>query len=257
MPASDPHPTVVVTGAAGGVGRLLLPALGGFDVRATDRVDLPGIVSGDLADPAFTAGVTAGADAVVHLAGTPDPGSSWAQLRTPNADVVDTLLAAAVANGVGRVVLASSMHAVGGHVDSGLRSVREDAPAYPCCAYGAAKVFAESLARVYHDQWGLSVVCLRLGGVRDRPVATSWLPGWLSPGDLGRLVVAALRAGVGYGVYHGVSANTGTSWDISLARAQLGYHPVDDSATFAEGLRDDTVTLAPDARPRWGRLHLS
>jgi uronate dehydrogenase len=221
--------TVLVTGAAGGVGRLLVPRLGedgGFGhgddgLVLTDRVAAPGMVAGDLTDPDFLSRVVAGVDAIVHLAGDPDPEHAWARLRVPNADMVAGVLDAAVAAGVRRVVLASSAHAMAGYVDAGRTPVREDWPTWPCCHYGAAKVFAESLGRVYADQWGLRVVCLRLGAVRERPMARSWLPGWLSPDDLGRLVRAALRADVGFGVYHGTSANTGGHWDTSRARAEL------------------------------------
>ncbi|GAA5200285.1 NAD(P)-dependent oxidoreductase [Rugosimonospora acidiphila] len=250
---------VLVTGAAGGVGRLLVPELRGeHELVLTDRAHAPGVVPGDLADPDFLRGVVAGADAIVHLAGDPNPSRGWDRLRVPNADMVAHVLDAAVAAGVGRVVLASSVHASAGYVDAGRTPVREDWPAWPCCPYGAAKVFAESLGRAYAYQWGLSVVCLRLGGVRERPAARSWLPGWLSPGDLGRLVRAALRANVDYGVYHGISANTGALWDRSLAGAELSYRPVDDSARYAGEVADDLAAKPdPAARPRWGFAHLS
>jgi hypothetical protein len=47
---------------------------------------------------------------------------------------------------------------------------------------------------------------LVVGGLQDRvaerPPARSWLGGWLSSGDVVRLVEAALTADVRYGVYH-------------------------------------------------------
>ncbi|MEU7868993.1 NAD(P)-dependent oxidoreductase [Dactylosporangium sp. NPDC049140] len=239
---------IVITGAAGGVaGRLRLDV----EVRRTDIAARPGFVTGDLTDAGFAREVLAGADAVVHLAGQADPGTPWAGLRGPNADVTVNVLDAAVANGVRRVVLASSLHAMAGHVDAGRTFVAEDLPPYACCPYGAAKVLAEQLARSYTDVWGLSAVCLRLGGVAERPLGRSWCAGWLSPGDLNRLVAAALAADVGFGVYHGVSANTPRVYGCTLP----GYEPRDDSAAFGD-LPDD---LAPPsaARPRWGIAHRS
>lgn len=249
--------TVLVTGAAGGVGQLLTPRLAQErELVLTDRVAAPGMVAGDLTDPGFLAGLLHGIDAVVHLAGDPDPDHDWSRLRVSNADLVAAVLETAVAAGVTRVVLASSAHAMAGYVDAGRTPVREDWPPSPCCQYGATKVFAEALGRAYAYQWGLRVVCLRLGGVAERPAARSWLPGWLSPGDLARLVSAALRADVAFGTYHGMSANTGSDWDLSRARADLGYVPVDDSVRYAGDVVDDLVTDPdPGTRPRLGVAH--
>ena len=243
-----------MTGAAGGVARLLLDGLRpAFELRLTDRTPGPGIVVGDLREAGFAREVCARAGAVVHLAADPDPGQEWSHLRGPNADALVSVLDAAVAARVPRVVLASSLHAVGGHVDAGAAEVGEDAPVHPCCTYGALKVFAEQLGRVYADRWGLRVVCLRLGGVREAPAARSWLPGWLSGADLVRLVTAALTADVRYGVYHGVSANSARLWRCDRAQAELGYQPRDDAARHAALLPDDLAGAAAGAR----RLHLT
>lgn len=230
---------ILVTGAAGGVARLLLPALSGaHTLRLTDRT--PSFdMAGDLCNAEFARLVCTGVDAVVHLAADADPDQSWNGLRDPNANAVVNVLDAAAAAGVRRVVLASSLHAVGGHVDAGMPLVGEDVLPYPCCAYGVVKVFAENMGRLYAEQRGLSVVCLRLGGVRDRPMARSWLPGWLSGPDLVRLVTGALTADVGYGVYHGISANSTPLWRHDRATAELGYEPRDDSEVFADQVPDD------------------
>jgi nucleoside-diphosphate-sugar epimerase len=235
---------ILVTGAAGGVARYVVPGLSPtFALRLTDRAPLPEggpeTVEGDLGDAGFARRVCDGVDAIVHLAADPDPEQPWSRLREPNADVLVTVLDAAVAAGVPRVVLASSLHALGGHADAGETGIGEDALPYPCCVYGSLKVFAENMGRLYADTHGLRVVCLRLGGVQDRPPARSWLPGWLSGPDVVRLVTGALTADVRYGVYHGVSANTARLWSIDRTRADLGYHPQDDSAAYAGEVPDD------------------
>lgn len=233
--------TVLVTGAAGGVARRLVPGLRtAYALRLTDRRPHPDAITGDLTDPAFARRMCEGVDAVVHLAADADPDQPWQALRSPNADAVVTVLDGAVAAGVPRVVLASSLHALGGHADAGRTGVGEDAPPFPCCVYGSLKVFAENLGRLYASQHDLSVVCLRLGGVSDRPMARSWLPGWLSGPDLVRLVTGALTADVRYGVYSGTSANTAANlWRRDRAEADLGYHPADDSAAYADEAPDD------------------
>lgn len=234
----------MVTGAAGLVGGLVVTGLSGrFDLRPTDLQD------GDLRDAAFVGRLLAGAGAVVHLAANADPDTTWEELRGPNADALVTVLDAAARSGtVQRVVLASSLHAMGGHLDAGRTGISADLPPYPCCAYGATKVFAEQIGRVYADTHGLSVRCLRLGGVAARPEAKSWLGGWLSFGDVVSLVESALTADVAYGVYHGISANTGTVWDYSSATAELGYRPRDDSASHAHDVRDDLSGAGDGAR---------
>jgi nucleoside-diphosphate-sugar epimerase len=234
---------VLITGAAGGVGQLLLPGLadagGGLPLRLTDLREIPDpppgaqLSYGDLTDPDFAATVAAGVDAVVHLAANPDPDAGWSQLRGPNVDAVAVLLAAARAAGVGRVVLASSAHAAGGYYRPGTLPIDPAWPAHPCCGYGATKVFGEALGRVYADTGALSVVCLRLGAPLPEPRSAGVLPGWLSPADLRRLVRSALTAGVHYGVYFGCSANTRLAFDIGSARRELGYEPADDSEAFA------------------------
>jgi len=245
---------VVVTGAAGLVGGLVVDGLKDrYDLRPTDLHD------GDLRDRAFVDDLLTGAGAVVHLAANADPDTTWEHLRGPNADAVANVLdAAARTPTVSRVVLASSLHAMGGHLDAGRTGIgpRErserigtDLPPYPCCAYGATKVFAEQLGRVYSDTHGLSVRCLRLGGVAERPMAASWLGGWLSFDDVVRLVEAALTAdAVRYGVYHGISANTGSMWSWASARDELGYQPRDDSAGHAHAVIDDLSGADDGAR---------
>jgi nucleoside-diphosphate-sugar epimerase len=233
---------VLVTGAAGLVGRMLTAGLGDrFDLRLTDRRPGPGIVEGDLRDPVFATSVSAGAAAVVHLAANADPEVAWAGLRGPNADATVAVLDAARAAGTAIVVLASSLHAVGGHADAGRTGIGPDLLPHPCCAYGASKVLGEALGRVYADRHGMSVRCLRLGGVYPVPMARSWLGGWLSPGDLVRLLTAALTADVRYGVYHATSANSAARFDIGRTRTELGYEPADDSAVHEATVPDDSV----------------
>lgn len=211
-------------------------------LRLTDLREVPDpppgaeVIRGDLTDPDFAAAVTACMDAVVHLVANPEPEASWPELRGPNVDAVATLLAAARAGGVSRVVLASSVHAAGGHYRSGRLPIDPAWPAYPCCAYGATKVFAEAIGRVYADTGELAVICLRLGGPVPEPPFASWSPAWLSPTDLRQLVRCALATDVRYGVYFGSSASTRLGFDIGPARREIGYAPVDDSEAVAARL---------------------
>jgi nucleoside-diphosphate-sugar epimerase len=229
---------VLITGAAGGVGQLLLPGLTGkYELTLTDIVAIPNVegartILGDLTDAGFAVAVTAGVDAVVHLAANPDPQSTWQQLLAPNIRVVTTLLDAAVTNGVGRLVLASSAHAMGQYVWEGRRPIDPAWPTAPCCPYGATKAFVEAAARAHSFRYGTRIACLRLGATFEKPNG-SMLDGWLAPEDLQQLVRRCLDADLAFGIFHGISANTRSSWDITNARNELGYAPVRDSAEFA------------------------
>lgn len=235
--------TVLVTGAAGRLGRALAEDLGGsYGLRLLDRTataDLPGLLVGDVADAAALDAAMAGVDAVVHLAGNPSPKATYAELRSPNLDGTAEVLAAAVRHGVRRVVLASSNRVVEaasplrrpGHE----RPLTPDDPVAPDSPYGASKAFGEALASYHAHAHGLSTVSLRLGSVdtgvepsfEDKPRAWAL---WLSRRDLVGLVRASIEADVdGHTVVFASSANTRRWWDLSAAADLLGYAPVDDS----------------------------
>ncbi|MEU4539828.1 NAD(P)-dependent oxidoreductase [Streptosporangium sp. NPDC023825] len=240
--------TALITGAAGNVAGQLRPGLEGLDLRVTDRRDVQGwdgaeVVVGDLSDPAFAAEAVDGVDAVVHLAASPNPSAPWADLRSPNVDTVATVLDAALAAGVAKVVLATSVHVMGGYARPGEAVVNPSWPARPCCRYGATKAFAEAYGSVIAASGDTSVVCLRLGLCLPTPTTTGNIAEWLAPADLRRLVRAALAAKVRYGVYFGISANTRRLFDLSNARADLGYEPRLDSEVFAGDVRPGPAGL--------------
>src|SRR5581483_5682046 len=114
--------TVLITGAAGGLGQLLRPRL-----RRPDRVlrllDVvlpapaePGepveILTGSVTDPAVMADACAGVEAIIHLGGHSRE-TAWADAVEVNINGTHTVLEAARQAGVGRIILASSNHAVG------------------------------------------------------------------------------------------------------------------------------------------------
>jgi len=230
---------VLVTGAAGRIGRAACPGLAarGWRVRGLDRRPLDGVagladppVVADVRDAAAVAAATAGVDAVVHLAGLATE-APFAEILATNIDGTYQVFEAARRARVPRVVFASSNHAVGFTPRSELVGV--DVPPRPDTYYGVSKVFGEALGRLYTDRYGLSVVCLRIGSWLDRPTTVRQLSTWLSPSDGVRLLQAALTApDVGFAVVYGISANTRAWWDQAPARA-LGYRPVDDAEDYA------------------------
>ena len=229
---------VVVTGAAGRIGRCLMPGLAaaGHDVRGIDvvRPDEPWadqVVVADIGtdDAAMTASLT-DAEAVVHLAAVADESDFPTALDT-HLRLTHRVLETALALDVDRVVYASSNHAVGFTPRAPLVPI--DTRARSDTYYGFGKAAAEALCSLFHDRHGLAVACLRIGSFRERPTSRRELSTWLSPGDAVRLVDACLRAqGLGFAVLYGISNNTRGWWDQAPGRA-IGYQPVDDAEQWA------------------------
>ena len=239
--------TVLLTGAAGGLGTLmrgLLPRYG-YELRLLDMLPVegePGAITADLGDRAALREAVRGVDAIVHLAGISLEASFDKILKAYN------LYEAAREEGVRRIVFASSNHAVGftprPQGDDPLIPV--DTPRRPDTFYGLSKSFGEDLAQLYWDKHGLETVSVRIGSCFAEPSSVRMLSVWMSPEDGARLFHAALTAeGVEHTVVYGSSANTRLWWDLSTARA-LGYEPRDDSEPYAEKLIAEQGDLDPD-----------
>ncbi|MEU1055227.1 NAD(P)-dependent oxidoreductase [Streptomyces sp. NPDC005876] len=244
--------TVLLTGAAGGLGTLmrnLLPAFGYelrlFDVRPIEGE--PDAITADLGDAAAVREAVRGVDAIIHLAGI-SLEAPFEKILKANIEGTYHLYEAAREEGVGRVVFASSNHAVGWtprpQGDDPLIPV--DTPRRPDTFYGLSKSFGEDLAQFYWDKHGLETVSVRIGSCFPRPTSVRMLSVWMSPADGARLFHAALTAeDVGHTVVYGSSANTRLWWDLGTARA-LGYQPCDDSEAYAAELIAEQGELDPD-----------
>jgi uronate dehydrogenase len=230
---------VLVTGAAGSIGRVLVPGLArrGHHVVGVDLVPQPAGSSvpwhvADCADPAQVAAVLDAepVDAVVHLAGIPDE-TSLCDSLTSHVVTTAALLEAMVERGVDRFVYASSNHAVGMTPRGEL--VGADVRPRPDTFYGVGKVAAEAVMSLYVDRHGVDAVSCRIGSFLERPETRRHLATWLSHDDCVRMVEAALRCpSPGFAVLYGISANTQAWWDLAPGRA-LGYEPQDDAAAWA------------------------
>ncbi len=221
---------VLLTGSSGRVAEQLRPGLEErYRVRLLDRdADSAGerrAISGDLTDRDTLDEALDGVDAVVHLAGNPEPTAAWQELREPNVEGFVTLLAAARRHRVRRVVFASSVHAMGAYEGTRHWPIDPTWPPAPCCAYGATKAFDEALARTYAYRSPMSLVGLRMGLVALRATPEEAVAGWLGTPDLRQIVVRALDAEVRFGVYAAVSEPSQARWDLGTARRELGYEP--------------------------------
>jgi uronate dehydrogenase len=222
--------TVLVTGAAGGVGTRLRRLLKGIYpvLRLSDRIapaDLGAdeiFVKADLAAMAEVERAVEGIDGIVHLGGHSTEGP-WPAILDANIVGCYNLFEAARRAGVGRVVFASSNHAVGFYPRR--RRIGVDAPVRPDSRYGVSKAFGEALAAFYAYKHGLRVTSLRIGNVGDAPIDRRRLSIWISPEDLVQLIRIGLEhPDVRCEIFYGVSDNARGWWDNSAA-FRFGYRP--------------------------------
>lgn len=225
---------VLITGAAGRIGRTIAPLLPSeWELRRTDVLSGHDLERLDVRDLDACREAFTGIDAVVHLAAEPEPTAGWESLMPANVVGMYNVAQAAVECGVRRLVLASSMHAVSAQLES--TQSRVDDPPRPGNLYGATKAWGEALGAWVATTSQTSVVALRIGYfAEERPDPRNALPmdaaSWLSVRDAAELVRAAVDAeGVSFTVANGVSANRHRVADLQATMQRIGYRPVDDA----------------------------
>lgn len=233
-PTAPDFGRLLLTGAAGGLGRVLRPRLRErckllrvSDIAPMDAA-MPGeeVVQAALEDAGAVRALLAGIDAVVHLGGisTEHP---FDAILPANIVGVYNVYEAARRHGVQRIVFASSNHVTGFYRQDEV--IDATMPVRPDGYYGLSKAFGENLSRFYFDRYGIETVCLRIGSSFPEPKDRRMLATWLSYDDLERLVVASLTAPVvGHSIVYGMSDNSTTWWDNTPAR-HIGFRPRDSS----------------------------
>jgi uronate dehydrogenase len=229
--------TVLITGAAGGVGRALRDALAGkYQLRLSDLRPIKDLKPGerfmraDITRMADMLRITRGVDAIVHLGGYSVEGP-WPLIQKANIEGCYNAYEAARRNRVPRFIFPTSNHAVGFY----RRDETIDHRVYPKPdgRYGVSKVFGEALGSLYADKYGLRVLCIRIGNVNERPIDKRRLSIWVSPRDLGQLVsIGVEHPDLRFEIVYGVSDNKRAWYDNGNAR-RLGYQPQDRGEDYA------------------------
>ncbi|GEM45937.1 NAD-dependent epimerase/dehydratase family protein [Deinococcus cellulosilyticus] len=231
---------VLITGASGNIGTVLHDGLSAdFRLRLTDVKPVEFLRDGeeqvlcDLRDFDHVLQAMEGMDAVVHLGGIPHE-APFEDILAVNIIGTRNVYEAARLQGVKRVVFASSNHAIGFEP---MDSFPDSSALFrPDTHYGISKVFGESLGRMYHDRYGLEVVCQRIGTFAETPTEMRHLCTWISFRDMVQLTRVCLNhPNPGFAIVYGLSGNTRNFADNRLAE-QMGYHPQDNAEAFLSEL---------------------
>ncbi len=198
----------------------------------------------DLADATAMDTAIAGMDAVLHIAAVPDPSASFEDVLSSNIVGTYNVLEACRKHGVKRLVYASSIMTTWGYfvyeepyraiyegrladIPAEIPKVRVTDPTHPTEPYSASKVWAEGFCQTYHDKHGLSIVCLRIGGVNKADSADSIVGKAVhcSHRDVQTIINLALDATAEprFDICYGVSDNQHRWVDLENSKARLGF----------------------------------
>ncbi len=264
---------VLLTGAGGRVGQAILRGIGDeYDWRLLDREPIPSpkvpdgvtdadIHVADITDDRSVREAMSDVSAVIHLAGDPRKTAPWDSVIRNNIDGTQVVMRAAAEAGIEKLAFASSNHAVGGYeTDERLPDLYRTEDDYrldgselprPGNLYGVSKATGEFLGRFYHDEFDMSVVCVRIGNLTKDHPPREYERGqamWLSHRDCAHLFDRCLQAEYGFEIVYGISDNDRKYYSIDRAREVLGYDPADNSANYTfEGEPKRDVQTDADA----------
>jgi len=173
---------VLITGGSGFVGTVLTKTLmDNYDIIVFDivppEVDVT-FIQGDITVYAQIEEAAQNADKIVHLAVNKNLDNPW---EVCNVYLLGTInvLASAVKHNIQRVVMASSIAAIG---YSGAQTtvyppefvpIDETHSLRPDSLHGVGKLMCEELLKRYTRRYGISTICLRLGRVGDEETVNS------------------------------------------------------------------------------------
>jgi nucleoside-diphosphate-sugar epimerase len=230
---------ILITGTSGRVGTRIIPllrshfALRLLDLQPSAPENDDEILRADIQEFQALRKACEGVKALVHLAAVSDEDDFITRLLPMNIVGLYNAFEAARQAGVRKVLFTSTGQTILNNPKD--TWIPTDIPARPSTIYACTKLFGEAMARYYSDTFGMSMIVIRLCWFQGYDSEALRQPleikrQWCSPRDLTQLIVKAIAADVKFGVFFGVSDNTGSRLDIRNAQEMLGYHPEDDSA---------------------------
>lgn len=227
---------ILVTGAKGQVGQVILPGLAGHEVIATDKDTL------DVTDSVAVRDAVADCDVVIHLVMQRGASVSWEEAEWDTArgalDVTVfgayNVLRAACELGK-RAICASSCLTT---VASSDQYVTEATRSAGGGLYGIIKASVEHLCRELRDDYGTPITLVRIGGFEGNPAYYNEPPncpadafretsrGWaIHKEDLMASFVAIAETPVPWSFLHVVADQLGRRWDLESLWLNHRFRP--------------------------------
>ncbi len=248
----NPFNRLLLTGAAGGLGKVLRESLKPYArvLRLSDIAPMAPAVDAseeiqlcDLTDKHAVHQLVEGVDAILHFGGV-SVERPFEEILGPNISGVFHIYEAARRHGVKRVIFASSNHVIGFYKQDQTLDARS--PRRPDGYYGLSKSYGEDMATFYFDRYGIETVSIRIGSSFPEPQNRRMLSTWLSFADLTQLLERSLYTpDVGHTVVYGASNNPNLWWDNRYA-AHLGFAPRDSSEVFRDKVHAQPMPAAND-----------
>ena len=236
---------LLITGSEGLIGKILVKNLKNYDIIKLDQFDVDNgnYIKVDISDyellkkkiePLLPI------NTIIHLAADHRVNADWDSVVKNNIIGTKNIYELAKNFKIRKVIYFSSNHVTGGYEGFPPRLHRENNPEVininhpirPDGYYATSKVFGESIARQFHELYDIDSICLRIGSVLkdDNPTKNKrFMKTWLSHLDLIQLTEKSIISKVKFGIYYGVSDNTGRFWEISNAFEDLKYLPIDNA----------------------------
>jgi uronate dehydrogenase len=247
----NPFNRLLLTGAAGGLGKVLRKTLRPYakTLRLSDIAEMAPAENGeevqicDLSDKEAVHRLVEGVDAILHFGGV-SVERPFEEILGANICGVFHIYEAARRHGIKRIIFASSNHVIGFYKQD--ETLDAHSPRRPDGYYGLSKSYGEDVASFYFDRYGIETVSIRIGSSFPEPQNRRMMSTWLSFDDLTQLIERSLYTpGVGHTVVYGMSDNKNVWWDNHLA-SHLGYAPKDSSEVFRDKVEAQPMPAADD-----------
>jgi UDP-glucose 4-epimerase len=225
---------VLVTGSAGGVGRVAVPALeaAGWTVRRFDIAE--GL---DLRDEADVRAAVRGCEAVVHAGAIPhDKSGTPGDIMATNLLGTWHVLLAAEASRVARVIYFSSAQVYGcteGEGEPVYLPIDDAHPVRAARPYGLSKRLAEDMCAAWTERTGIPTIVLRPvmilsdEGLARTDRSQAQFDAYVHVDDVADAICRALKAEVGG--HSRVTLCGPGAFDCSRAAEILDWHPQHDA----------------------------
>ncbi|MEZ2720044.1 SMP-30/gluconolactonase/LRE family protein [Paenalcaligenes hominis] len=257
-----PVSTLLLTGAAGGLGQALRPRLAPLchRLRVSDIVPIHQLSPNeefrfaDLSQAEEVHALCENVDVIVHLGGI-SLDAPFESILQANIVGSYNIYEAARQHSIQRIIFASSNHVTGFYKQG--EQINVQSPKRPDSYYGISKSFTEDLASFYYDRYGIETLSIRIGSSFPEPKDHRMLSTWLSYDDLAQLIQLGLKTpNIQHQIIYGVSNNPDTWWSSAHTEI-IPFTPQDSSSTFSSVIAQQPRLPAEHAQRKYQGGHFT